>query len=121
MGVNRVGAGGGLDYVGDSAIVGPFGEELADGANAGEAVLVADVDPEVVRKTRERFPFLDDRVGLERWKGVRVFGVGWGGRVAQHGDALDAPRLVVVVHRVVLGAAVVPHADRPRRATGTGR
>ena len=61
VGANRVGSGGGVDYVGDSAIIGPFGEELADGAGAGETMLVADVDPEVVRKTRARFPVLDDR------------------------------------------------------------
>ncbi|MEX1007980.1 MAG: carbon-nitrogen family hydrolase [Acidimicrobiia bacterium] len=61
VGVNRVGSGGGIDYVGDSAIIGPFGEELADGGGAGETVLVAEVDPAVVRKTRERFPFLGDR------------------------------------------------------------
>ena len=61
VGANRVGSGGGVDYVGDSAIVGPFGEELADGMDAGEVVLVADIDPSVVRATRERFPVLDDR------------------------------------------------------------
>jgi predicted amidohydrolase len=61
VGVNRVGSGGGSDYVGDSAIIGPFGEELADGGGAGETVLVVDVDPAGVRKTRERYPFLDDR------------------------------------------------------------
>ena len=43
-------------------------------------------------------------------------------RVADHGDALDDAALVVVGHRVVLGAAVVPDTDRalaPQR-TGTG-
>ena len=61
MGVNRVGRGGRLDYVGDSLVVSPWGEILADGAGQGETVLVADVDPEVVASTRERFPFLTDR------------------------------------------------------------
>jgi predicted amidohydrolase len=61
VGVNRVGEGGGIEYAGDSAIVGPFGEELADGAGAGEAVLIADVDPAHVAGIRERFPFLADR------------------------------------------------------------
>jgi predicted amidohydrolase len=61
VGVNRVGEGGGLEYVGDSAIIGPFGEELADGAGAGEAVLLAEVDPEHVASIRARFPFLADR------------------------------------------------------------
>jgi predicted amidohydrolase len=61
VGVNRVGEGGGLRYVGDSAVVGPFGEELADGADVGEAVLLADVDPAHVADVRARYPFLQDR------------------------------------------------------------
>jgi predicted amidohydrolase len=61
VGANRVGSGGGVNYVGDSAIIGPFGEELADGEGAGETVLYADVEPDTVRKTRERYPFLVDR------------------------------------------------------------
>ena len=61
VGTNRVGHGGKADYVGDSAIVGPFGEELADGAGADETILYADVDPDVVQRTRERYPFLADR------------------------------------------------------------
>jgi predicted amidohydrolase len=61
VGVNRVGEGGGLAYAGDSAIIGPFGEELADGADAGEAVLLADVDPAHVAEVRARYPFLSDR------------------------------------------------------------
>ena len=60
VGVNRVGSGGGLEYAGDSAIVDPFGVVLAE-ASGSEAVLVADVDPDVVVATRERFPFLADR------------------------------------------------------------
>jgi predicted amidohydrolase len=61
VGVNRVGSGGGADYVGDSAVIGPFGEELADGAGAGETILYADVDASVVQRTRERYPFMADR------------------------------------------------------------
>jgi predicted amidohydrolase len=60
VGVNRVGEGGGLNYVGDSAIVDPMGETLASGAKT-EALLVAEVDPAVVAATRTRFPFLADR------------------------------------------------------------
>jgi predicted amidohydrolase len=60
-GVNRVGTGGGIGYAGDSCVVGPFGEVLADGEGAGETVLLADVDPEAVASTRARYPFLDDR------------------------------------------------------------
>ncbi len=58
--VNRVGSGDGLDYSGDSAIIGPFGEEVVVGDDR-EAVLVGDVDPAVVADTRARFPFLVDR------------------------------------------------------------
>ena len=58
--VNRVGSGDGLDYSGDSAIIGPFGEEVVVGDDR-EAVLVGDVDPAVVADTRARFPFLPDR------------------------------------------------------------
>ena len=60
IGVNRVGSGGGLDYVGDSQIVDPLGEVLVE-STGDEAVLVADVDPERVAEVREKFPFLADR------------------------------------------------------------
>jgi predicted amidohydrolase len=59
-GVNRVGDGGRLHYAGDSAVISPLGETLAEGANR-ESVHFADVDPEVVGKLRSRFPALDDR------------------------------------------------------------
>ena len=61
VGVNRVGRGGRLDYGGDSLVVGPFGELLADGAGKGETVLVADVDPTHVTTVRAEYPFLADR------------------------------------------------------------
>jgi predicted amidohydrolase len=61
VGVNRVGTGGRLEYVGDSAVIGPVGEELATGDGRGEAVLVADVDPAHVAATRQRLGFLADR------------------------------------------------------------
>lgn len=60
VGVNRVGAGGGLDYAGDSCIVDPLGEVLVSAAGV-ETVLVADVDPAVVAKVRADLPFLADR------------------------------------------------------------
>ncbi len=61
VGVNRVGTGGRLEYGGDSLVVDPAGEILADGEGSGETVLVADVDPAHVAATRARFPFLADR------------------------------------------------------------
>jgi len=59
-GVNRVGDGGGAHYAGDSALVAPLGETLAEGDDR-ERVLVADVEPEKVAKLRARFPALQDR------------------------------------------------------------
>jgi predicted amidohydrolase len=59
-GVNRVGEGGGLRYAGDSAVISPWGEVLAEG-DASDSVLVADVDPAVVRDARAKFPALADR------------------------------------------------------------
>jgi predicted amidohydrolase len=65
LGVNRVGAGGGLDYVGGSRLVGPLGQTLdgdasADGAPR-ERVVAGDVEPAEVAAVRARFPFLADR------------------------------------------------------------
>ncbi len=59
-GVNRVGEGGGLRYAGDSALISPWGVVLAEGSES-EAVLVADVDPALVRDARAKFPALRDR------------------------------------------------------------
>jgi predicted amidohydrolase len=65
VGVNRVGTGGKLEYVGDSRIIGPMGKVLADAppvaGKASEAILAADIDPARVTETRESFPFLADR------------------------------------------------------------
>ena len=60
VGVNRAGHGNGLTYAGDSAAIAPLGETLAE-ADAREQVVFADVDPEVVKKLRARFPALEDR------------------------------------------------------------
>jgi predicted amidohydrolase len=60
VGVNRVGTGGGLTYVGDSVILDPLGDPVAAAAD-GECVLLGEVDPERVREVREKYPFLHDR------------------------------------------------------------
>jgi predicted amidohydrolase len=60
VGVNRVGTGGRLTYVGDSAIIDPMGEVLASAAG-GEATLVCEIDAATVEQTRDRFRFLQDR------------------------------------------------------------
>lgn len=59
-GVNRSGDGNGLHYAGDSAVIAPLGETLVE-ADEREQVAFADVDPEVVKKLRARFPALEDR------------------------------------------------------------
>ncbi|MSQ02246.1 MAG: carbon-nitrogen family hydrolase [Myxococcales bacterium] len=60
VGVNRCGDGDGLHYAGDSALISPWGEVLAGGAET-EAVYVAEVDPAVVSAARASFPALRDR------------------------------------------------------------
>ncbi len=60
VGVNRVGDGKRLHYVGDSMIIDPLGEVLAHGTEH-ETILTADVDPARVAEVRAEFPFLQDR------------------------------------------------------------
>jgi predicted amidohydrolase len=61
IGCNRVGDGGSLSYSGDSKIFGPNGDLLADGTDAGETTLYADVSADEVIAVRDRFRFLQDR------------------------------------------------------------
>lgn len=60
VGVNRVGAGGGIDYSGDSRIIDPLGEVIA-GASQVETFVMADVSTDRVAQVRDRFRFLPDR------------------------------------------------------------
>ncbi|HEY5076998.1 MAG TPA: carbon-nitrogen family hydrolase [Acidimicrobiia bacterium] len=60
VGVNRVGEGGRLHYSGDSLIVDPFGEVVAEAADT-ETIITADIDPGRVRAVRNEYPFLQDR------------------------------------------------------------
>jgi omega-amidase len=60
VGVNRVGQGGKLAYSGDSMIIDPFGEIVAQ-AGDGETTLTADIDPARVAQVRAEYPFLQDR------------------------------------------------------------
>jgi len=60
IGVNRVGTGDGLPYVGDSRIVDPWGEALATAAGS-ETLILAEVDAARVREAREALPVLRDR------------------------------------------------------------
>jgi predicted amidohydrolase len=59
-GVNRVGEGGGNAFAGGSVVLDPLGEPLAR-AGEEEAVISAEIDPEVVARVRRDFPFLRDR------------------------------------------------------------
>jgi len=63
VGVNRVGEGDGLTYSGDTVIVDPSGEAVAEGVDFTEGVVMADLDPAVVADVRDRFRFLPDRRG----------------------------------------------------------
>jgi predicted amidohydrolase len=60
VGINRVGSGGGIDYVGDSHIIDPLGDLLAT-ASRTETIVLADVSTEHVASVRDRFRFLADR------------------------------------------------------------
>jgi len=62
VGVNRVGDGGKLHYCGDSLIIDPFGEVLADGGD-GERIIQARVEADRVQAVRREYPFLPDRRG----------------------------------------------------------
>jgi predicted amidohydrolase len=59
-GCNRVGSGGRLTYVGDSAVVSPTGDVLASAAEV-ETTLLVDIDTATVAAVRDRFPFYADR------------------------------------------------------------
>jgi predicted amidohydrolase len=59
-GVNRVGEGDNLRYLGDSALLSPWGETLASAAE-DETVLIGEVDPARVAEARAKFPALKDR------------------------------------------------------------
>jgi predicted amidohydrolase len=61
VGTNRIGSGGGLDYVGDSAVVLPFGRTLEASDAVAEEILLHDVTADEVADVRARYPFLADR------------------------------------------------------------
>jgi len=57
---NGVGKQGEVNLAGHSAIIDPWGVVLAEGGTE-EEVLIAEIDPKAVAKTREIFPVLKDR------------------------------------------------------------
>lgn len=58
---NRCGRTGGTTFVGHSAIIAPDGTVLAQ-ADANEALIAAELDPELLRHTRSLIPVFRDRV-----------------------------------------------------------
>ena len=60
VGVNRVGQGGDLNFLGGSAIIDPLGQILAHGEDK-ETLIIADIDPGKVAEVRSSMPFLKDR------------------------------------------------------------
>ncbi len=60
VGVNRVGEGGGHLFAGGSAIIDPLGKVLAL-KREKEGMVMADVDPVLVKEVRAAMPFLQER------------------------------------------------------------
>lgn len=60
IGVNRVGKGNGLEYIESSMAFDPLGERLTKAHSKAELMIV-DVDADLVKDVRERFPFKEDR------------------------------------------------------------
>jgi predicted amidohydrolase len=60
IGCNRIGTGGGLNYAGDSRVINPLGEVIAE-AGDQSTVLYADISSEEVQTVRTTFPFMQDR------------------------------------------------------------
>ena len=60
IGCNRVGSGGGLTYAGDSRVISPLGEVIAEAMDL-PTILYADISAEEVQSVRTRFPFMQDR------------------------------------------------------------
>lgn len=58
---NKAPAGDGLEFWGGSFICDPFGRVLAEASHDKEEVLIAEVDPKRVERTRQHWPFLRDR------------------------------------------------------------
>lgn len=59
IGINRAGTGNDLEYPGNSMVVAPSGELLAE-SGPGERIFTLDIEPETVAGYRQHFRFLDD-------------------------------------------------------------
>jgi predicted amidohydrolase len=60
VGVNRVGDGDGMAYTGDSQIIDPLGQIVANGGDR-KVTITAEITAERVAEVRAQFPFLQDR------------------------------------------------------------
>ena len=61
LGVNRVGLASDMLHAGDSALMNPMGHEMAGVEEYQEGVVLGEVDPREVAKTRRHLGFLKDR------------------------------------------------------------
>lgn len=61
LGVNRVGLASGLPHSGDSALIDPMGVVRAEAVPYEEGLVLGQVDPQEVEKTRRHLSFLEDR------------------------------------------------------------
>lgn len=61
LGVNRCGSGEGLHYTGDSALVDPMGQVMAEAEAGAEVLIQGEVEAGYVARIREQFAFLNDR------------------------------------------------------------
>lgn len=62
IGVNRVGEdGNGIAHSGESMIVDPLGNVCQKALSAEEAILAHELNPDILQKVRDRFPFMKDR------------------------------------------------------------
>ena len=59
---NGIGSHAGYRMGGYAAVVDPWGEVLAEAGSVAEEVLTVDIDPAYVRKTRDGFPVVRDRI-----------------------------------------------------------
>ena len=60
-GVNRIGTDGtGIKYCGDSMILGPKGEIIAEGKQDPESIITGEISIDELSDFRKKFPVLDD-------------------------------------------------------------
>ncbi len=74
LAVNRVGVEGAIRFFGQSFAADPYGRVIARAPAAEEAVLVAELDLDLVERARREWPFLRDR-RVDAYRGLsRIFG-----------------------------------------------